>query len=75
MDILDIKIKKEKLKEIAKKSVLFSVSKEALEDFIKAVDLVSEDEKGSEELDSLFQMFQSEKDTLINTYKDLLSAE
>jgi hypothetical protein len=72
MNQLEIKIKKEKVKEMAKNSVLFLASDDALSDFIKAVDIITEDEQGNSELDSLTAKFIEEKDSIINNYKDIL---
>lgn len=72
MNELEIKIKKEKVKEMAKNSVLFLASDEALVDFVKAVDMITEDEQGNIELDNLVSKFIEEKDSIADSYKDIL---
>ena len=71
MDILDIKIKKEKLKQQARSSVLFAASNEALDDFIKAVDSLEENEHIEEYLDDMINRFNEEKEVVIQTYNNL----
>lgn len=60
MDILDIKIQKEKLKEIASKSVLFSVAPEELEEFKREVNQIPETESGFNSLNELMSAFEGE---------------
>ncbi len=72
MDTLEIKLKKEKVKEMAKNSILFSSSEEALETLIKGVDMITEDEQGNNELDELIQKFKTEKESVINSVQSFL---
>jgi hypothetical protein len=61
MDIIDIKINKEKLKQLAKNSILFSVSPDDLNDFLKLVDSIEENDNGSEKITFLMNRFEQEK--------------
>lgn len=72
MDISNIKIKKEKLKQIASRSVLFSASADALNDFIKAVDVIEENEQTEGYLDDMIKKFEEEREEVTKTYKNLL---
>ena len=71
MDILDIKINKEKLKQLAKNSVLFSVSPEDLSEFIKLVDSIEENEKGAEKIIFLMNKFEQEKEIVVSGLKKI----
>ena len=72
MNNLDIKIKKEKIKEMAKNSILFSSSTEALELILSAIDQITEDEQGNMELDSLILKFKEEKESISNGFREYL---
>jgi hypothetical protein len=73
MDILDIKIKKEKVKEIASKSVLFSVAPEELEEFKKEVSQIPETESGINALNELMSAFENETGEVKNKMNELKS--
>ncbi len=64
--------KKEQLKELAKKSLVFSESEDALNDFIIEVDKISDNEEGLEYIESLTASFVNEKESVIKKYKDIL---
>lgn len=72
MNNLDIKIKKEKIKEMAKNSILFSSSTEALELILSAIDQITEDEQGNIELDNLILKFKEEKESISNGFREYL---
>jgi hypothetical protein len=71
MQTLDIKINKEKLKDLAKKSILFSVSPEDLNDFLKLIDSVEENTDGEEKINFLLKKFQEERNTVIESFKKI----
>lgn len=71
MDILDIKIKKEKLNEIAGKSVLFSVAPEELDEFKKEVSQIPETESGLNALNELMSAFENETSEVKNKMNEL----
>ncbi|MSR71576.1 MAG: hypothetical protein EXS50_02840 [Candidatus Taylorbacteria bacterium] len=71
MDILDIKINKEKLKQLAKNSVLFSVSIEDLNDFLRLVDSIEENDNGAEKITFLMNKFNQEKDSVVGILKNI----
>jgi len=72
MDILNIKIKKEKLKQSARDSVLFSASIDTLGDFVKAVDSIEENDQAEEFLDEMIKRFNEEKKDVMESYKNVL---
>ncbi len=71
MNILDIKINKEKLKQLAKNSVLFSVSPEELNDFTNSVDSIEENDIGSDKIIFLINQFEEEKANITKTLEIL----
>ena len=71
-NILNIKTKKEILKELAKKSMLFAASTSTLNDFLRAVDTIVEDYKAEEYLDDMIRKFNEEREEVAKTYKNLL---
>jgi hypothetical protein len=75
MDIIDIKIQKEKVKEIASKSVLFSVAPEELEEFKQEVNKIPETESGFSALNELMSAFKDETGEVefkMNELKELI---
>lgn len=71
-DIIDFKIKKEKLKQLASKSVIFGATDEIHSDFVKALDLIKEDEEGLKSLDYLFESILEEKKLAQDKIKEVL---
>ena len=71
MNILEIKIKKEELKEIARKSLLFSISPDELNDFLTLVDSIEENETGLEKIKFLYNQFTEEKEAILSPFKKI----
>jgi hypothetical protein len=71
MDIIDIKINKEKLKQLAKNSILFSVSPDDLNDFLRLVDSIEENDNGVEKISFLMNKFEQEKDSVVGVLKNI----
>jgi len=73
MNLINIKEKKEQICNLAKKSILFSTSVDNLNDFIKAVDSIEENEQAEEYLDELISKFKEEKEEVLNSYDSLFN--
>ena len=72
-NISDFQTKKEKLKETAKKSLIFSVSNESYKDFCDAVDLIKENEEGLDSLNYLYGIFLEEKKVVADKLEEVLA--
>jgi hypothetical protein len=70
---LDFTNKKEKIKELAKKSVIFSISDDIYNEFIKALNLIKDDKKGQEALDFLIKCLANERKEIIKKCKKIIS--
>jgi len=67
MDILEIKLNKAKLKDVAKNSLLFSVAPEELKEFCVKVDNIPENEDGAKAINELMSSFTEEKAEVIKS--------
>jgi hypothetical protein len=75
MDILDLKLKREELKNIAKRSLLFSVDIDSLNEFLRQVDLIDENDKGLEYVEFLLNKFRQEKSCVIDEISKVLNGD
>lgn len=67
-----LETKKEELKKMAEESVIFAADKEACRDFIRGIELVTDDEQGLKIIDQFIEMFNKEREEIKDNFERVI---